>query len=332
MVVEIVWFILLPIYKEMKIWFERRSDIWRHKRARIVMAGMAAFLIFAVLPLQGHISVPAVYHYAQYRAVYPSAAAVITKINAKEGQAVKEGDVIMRLESLPLKRDLAAASAHLQGLQNMKRREQTDSTLYRERRGAIDQEIEAAQDALESLQRRQENLIIRAEFDGVIRDMSSEIHAGRNVNPSHLLFRLIQPGKTMVTGYLTENQLARVNTGNSGVFTPRYRLLSKEQLTVREVATVNVQTLNWPELASVNSGPIAAEYFTKNKTDGGFFPRQTLYTIEFSGLTENGKGQENQGLVIPGRVRIEANKTSILFDFMKRTGAFLIREIGLNNR
>ena len=330
MVVEIAWFIALPIWKEFAVWLERREDILSQNRARWVLGGLVALLILTVLPVQNTVSVPAIMHASQYRAVYPPAPSYILELNYKDGDTVQQDAVIARLESMPLKRDLAMAALHLESLDNIKRREQTNSELYRERRGSIDQDIQAARDALDSLKRQQEQLIITAEFDGVIRDMSFEIHPGRSVNPGQLLFRLIKTGQPMVTGYVREDQLARLKLGNKSVFFPDFVSSNGQKLEVTDIASVNAQTLEWPALSSVYSGPIASEIFSENGAKQSIFPRQSLYKIEFSPAADSKNFFENQELVLRGRVKIEAENASLSYGFLRRIGALLIRESGLN--
>ena len=330
MIVELAWFIGLPIWKEVLIWGERSHEIMRRPRAIVNASVLIAILVFTALPVQSTVTIPAVMHAAKHRSVYSPVPAYIKEINFKDGDRFSTGDVLARLESAPLKRDLTLATLQLENLKSIKRREQTDSELYRERRGALEDEIKAAQENLESLKRQEEQLIITAEFDGMIRDLSPEIHPGRNVNPGQLLFQTVKTDEIKVTGYLNEDQLARVKKGNTGVFHPDYSLTQGQNVKISEISDVNVQTLDWKELSSVYSGPIASEFFSENQGAQGIFPRQSLYKVEFTTAQSAEKTIKKQWLIEKGQVKLEAEHASMAHTFFKRLSGLIVRESGLN--
>ena len=68
--VEIGWFIVLPIYKELKVWWKERNRI-QTKPAQRALWALAAVLVALVLPWQGQVQAEGWVRAAQEFAVYP---------------------------------------------------------------------------------------------------------------------------------------------------------------------------------------------------------------------------------------------------------------------
>lgn len=325
--VELVWFLGIPIMRELKIWFERRTEIWAQRRGKIAASVLFALALWAVLPTQTTISAPAVYHASLYRALYAPAAGQIKDITVKEGQAVKAGQILMVLASPDLMKDIKTAELELRTLETLKLREQTDAALYRERRGGIEHNIEFAKEKLALLNDRRAQLVLKAEFDGVVRDLNPEVHNGRTVNPETLLLRLVHEDRPHITGYVNEDQAGRMGKTVRAIFMPDYAPFGGLKAELKTAEKVNSKTLPWPELASIYGGPLPAEFF-RDAAGGTFIaPRQSLYPVE---LEVSEKINENQNVTIRGTVRLTAAPTSPLWSFFKAMSALLIREGGLN--
>lgn len=72
-VIEIVFFILLPIVKEMFVWIKMRAEIVRSARAWLTGAVLAAVLAFVFWPMPVTVHVPAVLQYEDEIAIFPPA-------------------------------------------------------------------------------------------------------------------------------------------------------------------------------------------------------------------------------------------------------------------
>lgn len=117
MLVEIIWFIALPVWSELKIWFARRHEILKTPRARVIAVLAASLAIILALPLQRTVYIPAVLHAGQYSAVFPYTASHIDEILVAEGQAVHKGDTLLRLSSFELDKKIAVARQKVEKLE-----------------------------------------------------------------------------------------------------------------------------------------------------------------------------------------------------------------------
>ena len=107
---ELGWFIVMPVLRELKVWWARRREV-RWTPRTVVNALLVAILLGAfVLPWYSRIQAPAVLSAAVEQALYPPASAVVLGETAFSGQEVKRGDLMMKLASPDLAARLAVAA------------------------------------------------------------------------------------------------------------------------------------------------------------------------------------------------------------------------------
>lgn len=323
MVVELVWFIGLPVWSELKVWFERRADILKMPRARLVAGIFAASFILLALPLHRTVYIPAVLHAGQYASVFPYTASHIDEISVSEGQSVREGDILLRLSSFELGRKIAVARQKVDKLETIKLRMRTNPALLKEKFSALDMEIETARTALSTLLLQKDNLVVTAPFDGVVRDMSPEIRAGRYVRINDLLLRVVRQDSAQVTGYVDEADLGRIDRKNEAVFIPDATPFKEIPLRISEIASMDADSLPWPELSSLHNGPLASEY---DREQGRIVPLGSVYDIKLAPVDTI----SNLSAVQTGQVRVTGRSGSPLLRFISKLGGLAVREIGLN--
>ncbi len=323
MLVELVWFIGLPVFSELKIWVERRAEIFKMPRAKIIMAALVTLLVLLGLPLQRTVYIPAVLHSAQYSAIFPYAASHIDEILVSEGQTVHQGDTLLRLSSFELDKKIAVARQKVDKLEMLKLRMRTNPALLKEKFAALDMELETARTSLTSLLRQKDDLVVLAPFDGVIRDMSPEIRAGRYVRKNDLLLRIVGQKDVQVSGYVDEADLGRITRDNEAVFIPDATPYEEIPLRISELSKMDADILPWPELSSLHNGPLASEY---DREQARIVPLGSIYDIKLVPL----EGITDLSIVQTGQVRVKGQLTSPLLRFISKLGGLVVREIGLN--
>ncbi len=322
---ELLWFILLPIWGELKQWWLRRSDIIKTRRSRISLGLVAFLILFLLLPLHTNVNISGVLHQSDYRSIYASVPSNIKSLNVKNDQSAKAGQILLILESDPLEKDLEIAKVKLEYLQIRKSREQTNIALYREHHGRLDNKISQAAQKLHALQKQKERLIIKAPFDGIIRDLRPEIHKGRWVSSHELLFTIIGKEKKTLTAYIGENQLARIEIGNKAKFYPKSSLFSQNNFIVESIDPTNAATLLWPELSSIYGGNIPA--IAKEQKVS---PLESIYRVKLKPLQKKDISLKTSHFIEKGQVRIKAHRESVLLSIFQRFVALIIRESSLN--
>ena len=307
MIFELVWFIGMPVWKEMMAWWHRKDEIISQNRGRISLVLIACLIILSFIPLDGRVSAPAIVHADQYRALYPPETAFIEEVFVENDQNVKEGDVLMVLSSMDLDKDIVAHETDLRNLRQLKRRNQTDIDLFRDQSVSIDDEIETTRIALGNLYKKRENLTITSPFDGVVSKVDPEIHVGRSVNTDHLLLRVIaQTSSDIIHAYVPEADIDKIGLGDKASFRLNHTLFSEFQGTVKAISPLNVDYLPFPALASIYEGPIGV---LPEKED--LIPISPIYSVKIA--LNSSEKQENQrmtSIVLPGRIILHGENQS----------------------
>lgn len=321
MALELLWFIGLPVWNELKIWWQRKADIVKQPRAYISLVIIGALCLFWSLPLHTTISVSGVLETKDYRAIYAPSAAYIETLNVQDQTRVKQGDILAILKSETLEKELEKATLRLNSLERLNSREKTNIELYRQNAADIENELLEVRQAIEVIKEKRGGLIVKAPFDGVIRDLSPDIHVGRSISSQDLLFRLIKEQENNVIAYIGEEHLQRIKSGNKAIFYPDFSPFGRENLIVTSIEPVNLKTLTKAELSSLYGGHVPSI-----SEQGRIVPLEPTYMIRFKLLKNNNIFDSSQR----GYVRIQADNRSGFLLLFNRIVALFIRETSFN--
>lgn len=315
MLVELAFFIFLPILSELKIWWERRAEIMSRPRS-LVPAGAILFLLLTILwPWRTATTIPAMMHAARHQVVFSSAPARIVSMSVEEGQAVKAGDILATLESPDLETNIRQARHDLQKLEILRSRGQSNPALLTEA-SLSEEAIEKARMKVTALEEQQERLRIKAPFDGVVRDKNVEAKPGRYIAVSEPLFTLIDPAATEITAYADENVRDKISIGSTARFFSDDRSVENDGLQIDFISQAGGNGLAWPELASVNGGPIAVDM----TAEGQPVPRRSLYEIRAT--TSSAAPVQTER----GYLRVGSPPSSIFMFWIKGLGSLFRQE------
>lgn len=320
MLVELWWFIGLPLWSEIKIWIARKNDILAGKRVLFPAAFLTVFLCLSVMPWKTSVTLPAVVHAGEYRQVYAPAPSIIKALYVTNGQRVEEGDLLAELESSELDFKIRAARQKRDMLETLRRRTQANPLVPFDP-ALSDAAIEKARIELTALEEKKVRLHIVASFTGEVRDLNMALQEGRYIGTQESMFVLVNPASgTLVTAYVVENLHDRIKDGARAGFVSNGRDITLEKLSVRTVSPVPVDgALDWPELSSLYGGPLATD-----AGDGGeAVPRRTLYRVETVPFPSP------LPVVQTGYLRVDSLPRSILISYFKEIGSLLRRELRL---
>src|SRR3569833_500889 len=190
MMVEIGWFIMLPIAREARVWWLRRTQLsWNGPCVRTLLGALGAVLIVCV-PIRHSISIPAVLVRTRAQGVYAAHPSVVRDVIVHEGQAVMAGTVLARLFSPELDHSLQMAEAQEASLHWQVDQQPFDDKL-RNVGPAVRKQWETVREAVAGLRAQKEQLTLRAPFDGRIADMNADLRAGVWVRNGERLFVII---------------------------------------------------------------------------------------------------------------------------------------------
>ena len=98
-IIEIVWFILLPIWREIKQWWGLRRYMrfnWTSFRSIFIFS---VFLAAMLVPWRSSLSLPAVIDRGEVVDIYPTEASEIKEIFVISDQQVEKGDLLITMMS-----------------------------------------------------------------------------------------------------------------------------------------------------------------------------------------------------------------------------------------
>lgn len=324
MLVEIAFFIALPILRELLVWWRGRARIAASLRGKAILALLAAGLALALAPAQGSVEVPAVLHAGDYARIYSPAAARIDEILVVEGGEVAEGQEMFRLSAPDIDYQIDLARQKLAMLTTVREREQAQQALVRQR-PTLDADIESAKKELEGHRAQKERLVITAPFPGRVRDLDPYLHEGQWISPEMLLAVVVGPESLVLSGYVSEQDVTRVAPDARGWFYADFTPFARFPVAVRKIEQTDSLDIYWPALATVYGGPLPAE----RKPGGGLrpLPRYPVYAAEFS-LRDAEGNAALPSFTAPGVVVLEAEPVSAISLLAQRLWSLVMRESG----
>lgn len=313
MIVELAWFIWIPLWSELRIWRERKSEI-RTNRKWVAYALLGIILMLLLLPWHTGIKGPGWVHPERLHVLYSPLPGRIVRL--PESENVINGQPIFILESPDLRlsaqraKELAMATENeLTGLIGLPdgegRREQVRAQ----------KEKYAAEEKL--FLEEQARLEISAPFSGTIVDLDSDLAPGVWIQPSQPLATLVDFSKWVVDAYIHEEDIHRIELGDKAkVYMPLR--LGVLQGYVMEVDATRTTVLPHYSLSAKSGGEIVT---LENKEN---VPVDALYRVRVR-LTSpplGGRQMETGNVVITGEAK------AWLPTILKRIGAVIVRESG----
>ncbi len=256
--VEIVWFILLPVGREIAHWWSIREAIMKGSRIVVTTGVLAGLVALSVIPWSTNITVPAVLTAGQEQAVFAPLAARIESLKLTDGATVKKGEVlaIMGSPELVEKRRQAEERASL-----LEARIDRSGSDVQDRASLIvlSNELSQVREELEGIARLENQLTVIAPFDGVLADVDHELHPGVWVTAKTPLARIQAAATAKIKGYVPEKDLFRFQPGAVATFVPEIPEISRIPVAVKDISGVSAEELAEPYLALRFGGSILTE-------------------------------------------------------------------------
>lgn len=320
MAVELGWFLGLPIWRELAVWWRRRGELrWNRRtvRSALLALALAAWLF---MPWQGVVRAPAVLERAQAQVVYAPRAAEVAQLGVREGDVVRAGQLLVALRSPELDYQLKAAEE-----QAARSKWQLDQQPFNDELRALGPALrkrwETAQQAVDGYRAERRRLALAAPFAGRVVDVNPELHQGGWLRGGEPVLGVI--GATGVKGeaYVGESDLARLRAGQRVRFAPRLPEAAALGCVVGGVDRLNLAALDEPYVASVYGGGIPSLL----RRDGTLAPLESTFRVRF-GQCAAAPGQAPAS-ELPGQARIYGESRSLAGRFVRWLAALLRREV-----
>ncbi|WP_019331792.1 HlyD family efflux transporter periplasmic adaptor subunit, partial [Pseudomonas syringae] len=317
MLVELGWFIFLPIFKECRHWWSHREQAYA-PRVLISAAGLLALLLLLIVPWHSSVELPVMLEAESVTAIHAPAAARVKQVNVHDGQKVEQGAVLMELESPDIDSRQSIVRREINILQLQMRRQAGRSETAADA-GILEQRLAEAVAEYRGLAARRERLLLRAPKAGQVRDLLPQLSAGRWVSTKDPLLRIVEDG-TRIRGYVAENALWRIAPGDRGRFIADDPMRESLRVELQEVDANGVAWLDQEALSSDHHGPIAVRRDENQRAE----PVQGQYGVRLK-LVDNtaAPSQPLRGVAV-----LDGRSESLLGATWRRLAALGVRESG----
>ena len=260
-IIEILWFIVFPIFSEFKEWWTRRQAIIHKSRARITASLAVILVVFFVIPWQSTIRVPAVLEATELATIYAHESGQIQTVHVQHGDYVSQGDVLIEVTSPDLTYQTQQAKRRIDLIRSRLGRVMVDAQDL-DQKIVLQRELQRALKTLKGLEAKAAKLNVVAPASGLVRDLQPALHAARWINPSLPLLNIVSEKSARVRGYVAAESVARLPQGAPATFIPDGHEWPKMQAVVQLVADTNADAISLAALASRYNGPIAVSETT----------------------------------------------------------------------
>ncbi len=112
-VVEIAWFIALPVWRELVQWWQLRERIAASRRTIVTLGGLLMLVVLAVFPWSRNVGIPAILRMEGATSLHAPVPARLAGFDVTEGEPVQQGDILFRLDSPGLEDELLRVEAEM---------------------------------------------------------------------------------------------------------------------------------------------------------------------------------------------------------------------------
>lgn len=319
MLVEIGWFLALPIARELAVWWRRRAELrWcRQTRRTAILIGLLALVL--LVPWQGAVRAPAVLGQAQAQTVYTPRAARLGTLAVREGQQVAAGALLAQLDSPELDYRLKRAEQDAARLQWQVEQQPFDDEL-RALGPALRKRWETARETVAGFRAERDRLSLRAPFAGRVVDVDPALRAGEWLKGGEALLGVVGGDGVKGDAYVGEAALLRLQPGQQVTFIASLPEQQDVHCKVSGIDRLNLAALDEASVASVYGGEIAS----LQRPDGTLAPLESTFRVRFDGCDR----QQALPRESSGRVAIAGESRSLLGRGVRWLGAIVRREAG----
>ena len=328
--VEIVFFVLRPIWSELKVWMKMRNQIATSGRSAVTALLVLVSIAALFVPWSSRVEIPAVLQMAEMQHVHAARPARIAALHVRHGQWVEAGQSLLTLVSGDMDQALLLARTRLR-LARLRYSRRAASSGDRERSLILEQEITALVEKIKGLKRERAELDIKAPISGRIVRLNPLLHDGRWIGSAELVAVIGNRGGQIVRGYVSEESMWRISPGATGRFIPEHPSRPTLDVTLSDIGVGAAAAIDVPDLASTHSGRIAVQFDERNKR---LVPAAAQYPVVLRTETtaaapgSRPASDSQWELAVRGVVQVEGRPESLAARIWRQVLKVLVRESG----
>jgi putative peptide zinc metalloprotease protein len=316
-VVEILWFVVRPVWRELMVWRSRRKDIrWRQGLAGVVVAFVLAVLLLA--PLSTHVRMKAVIEAGQLARLHAPVSAMVSEVHVAPGAFIRAGQPVITLSSAQLSHQLAQTETRLSLLTARLARSGGDA---QER--ALIQVLISEKASMETqragVAAQIDALVLRAPLDGRVMEIDREVQPGSSVSPKLRLALLSSHQGLSARAYAGAEARSRLQLSAQAWFVPEDPSAARVLLKLAAIGAAAAQIVEPAALAEPLGGDVPAVADRSGK------PSATAAAFLLSFVGDGAPPV----LAQRGSIHVAAASESLAARALRRAASVLIRESGV---
>ena len=317
-VVEIIWFICLPIYREMALWWKMRSDIgFSFNFIRTILFISVLFLLF-FYPCKNYQKIPAILQSENFISIYAPEEAQIKRVHIKEGDKVQKDQLLIELISPSLNYKINQTIGNLE-LADLQINNALKSKTNREQLLSLRSKKNKLETEILNHNKIKSSLNIRAPFNAEITFLE-KFKKDQWVNQEDPLLSLVDKDTQTIFAFISEKNIAKIDRTKDLFFISSHIDSPKIPLSIKSISKSPVNNFNlFPIVTSLYSGPIAV----RENSRSDIISEQAYYLISMNLVERITKVDQK----LLGSVNIAIYPTSFAERIYKYIYAVLIREL-----
>ena len=256
---EIIWFVIRPVWLEVKEWRLRKQLIVAKTRVWFLLLPLLLIIISLFVPWRGSISLNSVIEADPYKVIYVKTNGRLEKFISTEGVSIKKDELIVKFKNPKLDFMLKKLNNKINVKKGILQLSAFDKKTWN-KNAIIAAKLANLETERTALQKKINRLNIYAPIDGMSSDISRDLLVGQWLSGGQRLFAIKGLDGFKVTAYLNEEDVSKVETGGSCVFRLAQRDFKKYICSLREIGRSSENIIDEKMLATLYGGDVSANY------------------------------------------------------------------------
>lgn len=271
--VEIVWFIAMPLWNELKVWKMHRAKIRQSGRARRSLLLLAAVVALFLVPWPGRVMTSGLLQPEEELVLYAPPRARVVALPHADQATVEAGEMLIVLESpdLDMRRQLTGARREQLSWQSASAGFDPEQ---RKDWQVLGEQLASARAEVRTVSADAVRYAPVAPYRGALRDLDPDLRVGDWVARDELLARLVREGPRQVVTYVDDEAVHRLAVGDSALFVSDSGAGPTLRLEIASIDSDASRILGEPELASTFGGHVLVR-----EKDGQLYPERAMYRV-----------------------------------------------------
>lgn len=275
-IMEIIVFIVWPIFDEIKQTIEFKKYIKFNRRLIATIIGLSLLVGWFIIPLPHTLTFTAISTPIQNQIIYVPLSARVEGVFVKKGDKVKAGQTLVQMQSY----DLDAEIDQIKSDMNISTREITKNSIQKNGRQTLAEnreELKGFKAKLEVLLNLRSTLTLRAGIDGTVYDWDNDIKVNQNLTMDAEIGKIAPLDSLKVIAFVPEHQLNDIHVGMTVEFSTD-RALIRIPGVIKTIRPGRDVALQYKQLASVYGGNLPTKQKASN--DPKLYLVESFYIVD----------------------------------------------------